>query len=171
MQISRYLLSILFVALLLSLASCRSSESRIMHQYIHEAEDKLGVKIEKKDYVPLYLEVADWLGAPYCYGGTSKKGVDCSGFTCAIYQKAYDQKIPRNSERQYDYSKRKIKKEALKEGDLVFFTVKNAKSTVSHVGIYLKEGKFAHASNRGVIISNLDERYWQQNWVSGGRTK
>ncbi len=172
MPISRYLLSSLSAILLLSLASCRSSESRIMRRYIHEAEDKLGMSIEKKDYFPLYLEVADWLGTPYRYGGMSKNGVDCSGFTCAVFQKAYDRRLPRNSQQQYEFSKRKIKKEALKEGDLVFFTGKNAKSSVSHVGIYLKEGKFAHASsNRGVMISELDESYWQQNWVIGGRTR
>ncbi|MFA6872654.1 MAG: C40 family peptidase [Bacteroidaceae bacterium] len=143
-----------------------------MHQYIQKAEDKLGMSIDKKDYFPLYLEVADWLGTPYRYGGTSKNGVDCSGFTCAIFQKAYDRKLPRNSKQQYELSKRKIKKRALKEGDLVFFSAKNAQNTVSHVGVYLKEGRFAHAStSRGVIISSLYENYWQQNWVCGGRTR
>ena len=66
--------------------------------------------------------------------------------------------------------KNKIKKNKLQEGDLVFFHNGRKKKKATHVGIYLKNGKFIHAStSRGVIISRLNEDYWQKHWLSGGR--
>ena len=60
----------------------------------------------------------------------------------------------------------------LREGDLVFFTSRASRKKVAHVGIYLKDGKFIHAStSQGVIVSNLREKYYTQHWLCGGRIK
>ena len=64
----------------------------------------------------------------------------------------------------------KIARRNLREGDLVFFTSRSSRKKVAHVGIYLKDGKFIHAStSRGVIISSLNEDYYRKHWLSGGR--
>ena len=98
------------------------------------------------------------------------RGVDCSGLTSAIYKKVYRKELERNSEDQRKKDCRKVKKGKLKEGDLVFFHNGRKKKRATHVGIYLKDHKFIHAStSQGVIISTLDEEYWKKHWLSGGR--
>ena len=126
--------------------------------------------IKMDDNHSLYVEAAGWLGVPYRSGGTNKRGVDCSGLTSSIYKKVYHKKLERSSEEQRKKDCRKISKGKLREGDLVFFHNGRKKKRATHVGIYLKNGKFIHAStSRGVIISNLNEDYWKKHWLSGGR--
>ncbi|MCX8081454.1 MAG: C40 family peptidase [Bacteroidia bacterium] len=110
----------------------------------------------------LYRFISEWYGTPYSYASCSKAGVDCSCFTNMLYQRIYNINLPRSSKEIYEKC-HKIKKNELKEGDLVFFNT-NGKG-VSHVGIYLKDGKFVHASTKkGVIISRLDEDYYQKTY-------
>lgn len=154
------------------LSGCGTSQSRVINRAISDAERKLGMSIGHKDYFPLYLEVADWLGTPYRYAGSTKRGTDCSGFTFSIVKDAYGKNIERSTRDQLKKSVNRIRKHSLREGDLVFFTSKGAKGDVAHVGIYLKERKFAHASStKGVIVSDLNEAYWDANWLCGGRIK
>lgn len=163
---------LLCFGLIAFLASCGTSQSRIINRALSDAERKLGMPIGKKDYFPLYLEVADWLGTPYRYAGNTKRGTDCSGFTFAIVRDAYGKKIERSTRDQLKKSVHRIRKHSLREGDLVFFTSKGSKGSVAHVGIYLKNRKFAHASStKGVIVSNLDEAYWEAHWLCGGRIR
>lgn len=104
--------------------------------------------------------------------GPRKKGVDCSGLTSAIYKKVYRKKLCRSSEEQRDRDCKKVLKRNLKEGDLVFFHNGKKKKKASHVGIYLKDGKFVHASTSvGVVVSSLNERYYDKHWLQGGRVK
>ena len=102
--------------------------------------------IDAKDNHRLYIEVADWIGTPYRHGGTTRKGTDCSGFTSAVYKKVYRHKLKRSSEEQRTKNCRKVAKRNLKEGDLVFFHNGRKKRKATHVGIYLKDGRFVHAS-------------------------
>lgn len=119
----------------------------------------------------LYKEVDSWLGTPYKYGGNTKSGTDCSGFVVSVYSKVYGKKLYRSSYQIYDNNCEPIKKRDLREGDLVFFASKKGRR-IDHVGIYLKNNKFAHATNsRGVIISDLDERYWANSFVAAGRVE
>lgn len=114
----------------------------------------------------LKKEVEQWLGVPYKYGGTSKSGVDCSGFCGNIFKTVYDINLGRSAQDIYNQSK-PINKNALKEGDLVFFKINS--SRVSHVGIYLSDNKFVHAStSRGVMISDLTEAYWTKYYYAAG---
>ena len=79
--------------------------------------------------------------------------------------------MPRNTEALKSRSN-KIAKRNLKEGDLLFFTSNRSKRKVAHVGIYLKNGKFIHAStSKGVIVSRLSEDYYNRHWISGGRIR
>ena len=112
--------------------------------------------------------IDEWYGTPYRYGGTSKKGVDCSAFVNFFMSAVYGLDIPRNSKEQYGTAK-KIRKKQLEEGDLVFF---NTRGGVSHVGVYLGHNKFVHAStSSGVTISDLDEEYYDRRYVGSGRVR
>ena len=165
----KHLHYILFLLPLL-LGSCRTATPRYDYQELARASIRLGIDIDMKDNHALYVESANWIGVPYRGGGTTKRGVDCSGLTSAIYKKVYRKELERNSEDQRKRDCRKVKKGKLKEGDLVFFHNGRKKKRATHVGIYLKDRKFIHAStSQGVIISTLDEEYWKKHWLSGGR--
>ena len=132
---------------------------------------QFGIRLTQADNIKLYQTCSGWLGVKYRYGGNSKNGVDCSGLALIIYQQVYHQKIERSTANILSKNCVPIKQNALHEGDLVFF--RTAKSgPPSHVGIYLKNGKFIHASSsRGVIISSLSEPYYIRNWLVAGRVK
>ena len=161
----------IFLLLLpLSMGSCRTIAPQYDYQELARASIRLGIDIDIKDNHALYVESASWLGVPYRGGGTTKRGTDCSGLTSSIYKKVYRKNLERSSDDQRKKDCRKIKKRKLKEGDLVFFHNGKKKKRATHVGIYLKDRKFIHAStSQGVIVSTLDEEYWKQHWLSGGR--
>lgn len=161
----------LFLLLLpLLLGSCRTAAPRYDYQELARASLRLDIDIEMEDNHALYVESSNWLGVPYRGGGTTLQGVDCSGLTSAIYQKVYRKELKRSADEQRKRDCRKMKKRKLREGDLVFFHNGRKKKRATHVGIYLKDKKFIHASSsQGVIISHLDEEYWDKHWLSGGR--
>ena len=161
---------LILYALTFFLGSCRTVTPRYDYQELAHASVRLGIDIEMKDNHALYVESSNWLGVPYRNGGTTKQGVDCSGLTSNIYKKVYRKDLERNSEDQRKKDCRKVKKGKLREGDLVFFHNGRKKKKATHVGIYLKDQKFIHAStSHGVIISTLEEDYWKQHWLNGGR--
>ncbi|NOT51190.1 MAG: C40 family peptidase [Chitinophagaceae bacterium] len=122
------------------------------------------------EYLPnktLLESVDEWYGVRYRTGGNTKTGVDCSGFTVAVYSAVYGIALPRVSREQYRIS-RKISITELQEGDLVFFRTRG--SGVSHVGVYLGNNKFIHASvSRGVMVNSLFESYYVQRFIGAGR--
>jgi cell wall-associated NlpC family hydrolase len=122
------------------------------------------------EYLPnktLLENVDEWYGVRYRTGGNTKTGVDCSGFTVAVYLAVYGIALPRVSREQYRIS-RKISITELQEGDLVFF--KTSGRGVSHVGVYLGNNKFIHASvSRGVMVNSLFESYYVQRFIGAGR--
>ena len=127
----------------------------------------LDTYIENVTNTKLFLEIDEWWGTNYCMGGTTKNCVDCSGFTGNVVRNIYKINLPRTASEQYSASNRVVK-DNLKEGDLVFFKTK--RGYVNHVGIYLCNNKFVHAStSNGVMISDLDEPYWQGKFAGGGR--
>ncbi len=118
----------------------------------------------------LYNFIIDWYGTPYKYGGMNEDGIDCSGFTNILYKEIYKIQLPRVSKDIAENVKRKYTND-LKEGDLVFFSFGKT-GTVNHVGIYLHNNKFVHAStSKGVIISNLTEPYYGDYLVKCGSYK
>ena len=99
-------------------------------------------------------------------GGTSRKGVDCSGLVYQTYRTKFGVAMPRSTEQQSKMGQA-VRKEQLKAGDLVFF--KTGVFT-RHVGMYIDEGDFLHvSSSKGVMISNLDEKYWKRAYWKARR--
>ena len=127
----------------------------------------MGVAVDATSNLKLYKFIYEWIGTPYRFGGNTRKGIDCSAFTKAIYDKVFNTTILRNS-REIFSMVNPLSKEELKEGDLVFFKIKSR--SISHIGIYLGDNRFAHASSsRGVVISNLNEPYYSRYFYKGGR--
>jgi murein DD-endopeptidase / murein LD-carboxypeptidase len=113
------------------------------------------------------LDAIAFLGVPYKYGGNTKQGVDCSGFTCNVYESAVQKKLPRSTKDQYQTGK-PIAKDELQFGDLVFFNTTGRKP--SHVGIYIEDDLFLHASVvTGVSISSLESTYYRNRYVGARR--
>lgn len=112
----------------------------------------------------LRAEVRTWDGTPHVWGGASRAGADCSGFVMRVFEDALEFNLPRTTEEQALVGDR-VSENALSPGDLVFF--RTAPKT-RHVGIYLSNGEFAHASSsEGVQISALDSDYWKRTyWMS-----
>ncbi len=118
-------------------------------------------------FAALKTAVTKWLGVPYKFGGEDKRGIDCSAFTRAVYRDL-DIELPRNSRRQARVG-RKVERTKLQAGDLVFFDMK-FRGRISHVGVYVGEGKFAHAScSKGVTRSNFSGSYYQKRFVKARR--
>jgi len=112
--------------------------------------------------------IDDWYGTPYRLGGTTKKGVDCSAFSQFLFASVYGLSIPRTAREQYNLTSR-ISRTQLNEGDLIFF---NTRGGISHVGVYLQNNKFVHASTSGgVMISDIFDEYWAKKFVGVGRLK
>lgn len=116
----------------------------------------------------LIREAMSWIGTPYVYGGETKDGADCSGFVMMTYKNALGIKLPRTSADQGEFCER-IDKKKLEVGDLVFFHAGKS-DRVNHVGIYVGEGKFIHASSsRGVMISDLEMKYFADRYHHSGK--
>ena len=110
----------------------------------------------------------EWLGTRYLFGGTTKKGIDCSAFTRTMYR-SIGYPLPRTAVAQWDTSEEEVEYDDLQFGDLVFFNTRSA-VYVSHVGIYLGNGMFAHASSRnGVTVSSLESNYYSTHFIGARR--
>lgn len=113
------------------------------------------------------LDVISHLGVPYAFGGSTKNGMDCSAFTSTIYTNAMNRQIPRSTRDQYRVGVG-VSKSSLQFGDLVFFNTTGR--TPSHVGIYIEDDLFAHASvTYGVTISSLESTYYKKRFVGARR--
>ncbi|WP_295798967.1 NlpC/P60 family protein [Mucilaginibacter sp.] len=126
----------------------------------------MGVAMSATSNMKLFHFVYDWIGTPYRFGGSSRKGIDCSAFTKELYSDVFNMDIQRNSRDIFSMVS-PVKRDELKEGDLVFFKIHSRR--ISHVGIYLGNNRFAHASSRGVAISSLDDAYYSRYFYRGGR--
>ncbi|MFN3529923.1 MAG: C40 family peptidase [Bacteroidia bacterium] len=149
----------------LFLISCGSSRSTRTSAQADKAlldkyEGQLGER-PPKSQLAMYRFIDAWYGVPHRLGGSSKQGVDCSGFIFQLYREVYQMEVSRTTSGLHDQSRR-IGKNRLKTGDLVFFSFNGSKK-VTHVGVYLQNGRFVHAStSKGVRIDHLNDAYYSK---------
>lgn len=135
------------------------------------AEEQLGPGISllrAEDWTQVRSELEKYVGTRYKRGGTGREGFDCSGFSRSMYLKLFGIDLPHNARQQFyssQFTRRSIP--SLGIGDLVFFSPTGKKNRINHVGIYLEDGRFIHASSkRGITISSIDKKYWRRRLVS-----
>ena len=117
----------------------------------------------------LVKEARKWLGTKYKYAGETRRGTDCSGMVMSIYRDVAGIKLPRSSREQQVFCQN-VKVADLTPGDLIFFSGTSHGRKVSHVGMYIGNGDFIHASSsKGVIVSNLNQKYYSNHFHSAGR--
>ncbi len=127
----------------------------------------LDASVENLSNVGLLKLIDEWWGTRYCMGGNSKECIDCSAFVQVIISNIYGINLPRTASDQYG-SADKIGLEELQEGDLVFF--RTSGRDISHVGIYMLNNKFVHAStSNGVMFNDLNDVYWREKFKGAAR--
>lgn len=128
----------------------------------------MDVPVEQLNDLPLLQQIDHWWGTRYCLGGDDESCIDCSAFTQTMLRNVYGVAVPRTAHEQYDFSTH-INDQDLQEGDLVFF---KSGHTISHVGLYIGNNKFVHASeSSGVMISDLNDDYWSKKYAGAGRVQ
>lgn len=142
-----------------NLESISSSLSRFVPSY----NEKSSLERDEVMY-----KVIEYLNTPYLWGGTSKRGIDCSAFCQTVMYQALGISIPRTSLEQSKVGV-DVAPEDLKFGDLVFFDTMN-KGRVSHVGIYLEDGYFIHSGSKtGVIVASLNSDFYARTYLKAKR--
>ncbi|QDW24715.1 C40 family peptidase [Pedobacter sp. KBS0701] len=151
------------IALMLFLSSCGTRKYTVKSDSKASKAADAMANLKSK---PLYRFITDWTGVRYRFGGLDKNGVDCSGFAFLLEKEIYGVTLPRISRDQANAVRRKDI-DNLKEGDLVFFSFGG--NDVDHVGVYLNNGFFVHASTtRGVIVDDLTLPAYQKVLVKSG---
>ncbi|HEY4148670.1 MAG TPA: NlpC/P60 family protein [Chitinophagaceae bacterium] len=129
----------------------------------------LDAPVEQLTNLKLLEYIDEWYGTHYRFGGNSKDGIDCSAFSGGLMAAVFGIGLPRMAKDQYNAGLR-VKKSELQEGDLVFFHT--TRKGVSHVGVYVANNKFVHASlNYGVTISDLNDPYYLRTYVGARRAR
>lgn len=173
----KYSISFQLLFIVLFFISCSSNKKVIVNnndsknksELLSKYAELLNTEKKKITNLKLYEFINDWYGTPYKYGGTDKNGIDCSGFVNIFYNDVFNKKIPRTVNDIY-LNSNEINKKELIEGDFIFFKIDSKK--VSHIGIYLINDKFVHASTKkGIMISDLKEPYFNKNFFKFGRIK
>ncbi len=114
----------------------------------------------------LRTEAERWIGTPHHLGGTDSKGIDCSGLVMQIYKRLFNIQLPRMTNDQMRLGS-PVQRSRIQAGDLVFF---RPPRKTRHVGIYLGDGDFVHASkSNGVIISNMNDKFWRNAFWTARR--
>jgi cell wall-associated NlpC family hydrolase len=119
-------------------------------------------------YERMIMQIINYLGTPYKFGGNSRKGVDCSAFTQTIMLEVFNLEIPRSTLGQVKIG-REVPRDELEFGDLIFFNTRR-RQIPGHVGIYLWDKYFAHSSTKhGVILSSMESGYYDRKFYSARR--
>lgn len=160
-ECARHLAVLVMVALL---GGCVSTQGSSTGGRYVDGDSRSGTTAQERVEPLIRNEVARWDGTPHVLGGSSAAGMDCSAFVQRVFANVFDLELPRTTEEQVNAGRR-VNWSELQAGDLVFF---QPPTKTNHVGIYLKDGEFAHVSSTdGVSISELDVPYWRTAyWTS-----
>ena len=162
-----------FVVLILSLAFTSCLNLRPLPRYTHSISTSTVEELKHRVHnrpERLGKVVKSYLGVPYKWGGVTREGMDCSAFVRATFRKTYGIELPRTSKQMFQLGEKISKETNLKPGDLVFFKNTYSGNGISHVGIYLGRGEFAHASSsRGVTITPMSNPYFVKRYAGSKR--
>ena len=115
------------------------------------------------------LAAGSWIGTPYRTGGTTREGADCSGFAKSLHSEVTGIQLPRTTGQQWEQGQ-EVPVNAVRPGDLLFFQTLRGQDAVSHVGVVVGQGEFAHAgTSSGVVFAEYDQGYWQRRLVGARR--
>ncbi|STJ10504.1 lipoprotein [Escherichia coli] len=139
----------------------------VKHHHWQASQDEFENLVRNVDVKSRIMDqYADWKGVRYRLGGSTKKGIDCSGFVQRTFREQFGLELPRSTYEQQEMGK-SVSRSNLRTGDLVLF---RAGSTGRHVGIYIGNNQFVHAStSSGVIISSMNEPYWKKRYNEARR--
>lgn len=165
----RYLLLLIIISI--SFTSCKSKQTAKVATKKSTSSKKRTTSKASPEIYNIIKHAESFKGTRYKYGGTTKRGMDCSGLIYVSFQKA-DVSIPRTT-RDLSSHGNWVDLKKVKKGDLLFFATKKNSRKVNHVGIVTSTKKgieFVHAStSKGVITSSLSERYWYHAFVQARR--
>lgn len=159
----------LIITLLLSACNSPNSplyktQSNSLYQVSQAEFEQLVRNVEIK--TKILEQYANWRGVAYRFGGTTKKGIDCSAFTQRMFSEQFGVDLPRSTDEQ-QYTGHWVRQQNLRPGDLVFF---RTGPTNRHVGIYIGNDKFVHAStSSGVTVSAINDDYWSKRYYAARR--
>lgn len=170
-RMKNYLKSAVFAIFSLILTACSSSPHTNGSERVYSGGGKI-VRGSLDDPIMVISNLSEhqreWHGTRYRLGGTTKKGVDCSGFMQLTFRELFGIMLPRTTSEQAKTG-RQISKDELRTGDLVFFKTGRGPNG-KHVGVYVKDGQFLHASTKGgVIYSDLSSPYWSRTFWQARR--
>ncbi|MBL4653226.1 MAG: C40 family peptidase [Flavobacteriales bacterium] len=156
-----------FASILFSISLIGVSQPILLDSAETKYFAELGFEIDSTSNYKLFDFVCQWTETPYKYAGKSLSGVDCSSFAKALHWEVYNIRLLGNSTA-LPSECMPVEQNELKQGDLIFFNIYGAK--ISHVGVYLGDNKFVHASTKlGVTINDLSEKYYAKRYFSAGR--
>lgn len=125
------------------------------------------MSISNLDQARMMRQLSRWMGVPYKLGGETEDGIDCSAYTMLIYKNSIGRQLPRSSAEQFTLGSA-VEYQDLKFGDLVFFNTTG--ESASHVGIYMGDDLFAHASvSLGVTVSSIESPYYKKRYEGARR--
>lgn len=152
-----YLILFALTLIVLAFTACQTTTKTVKNEDYDYKESKFTIE--------LIREAEKYIGIPYCYGGSTNKCLDCSGFINLVFSQ-FGIALPRTASDIYDFAY-KVDISEVKAGDLVFFKSKNK---INHVGIYINRGEFIHSSSsKGVTKNSLSENYYSTHFFGAGR--
>lgn len=170
----RFNIKLTVFAILLGLLSACSSTSSNSQQKGGRKGGHYGINYKGQINDPIMAitllseQQHSWAGVPYVLGGNSRDGADCSGFVQTTFLERFNIELPRMTVDQVKEGEF-VDKEDIQTGDLVFFKTGRGPNGY-HVGIYVKEDKFLHASTKGgVIYSSLESPFWKRTYWQARR--
>ncbi|MTC59298.1 bifunctional murein DD-endopeptidase/murein LD-carboxypeptidase [Providencia rustigianii] len=155
-----------------SQTTARSSDARMLNATSNDSlamasQDEFEDLVRSVDTKSKIMDqYASWKGVSYRLGGTTKSGIDCSSFVQRTFFEQFGVQLPRTTSEQ-ESSGKSVKRNSLKAGDLVLFKTGRR---MKHVGIYIGDNKFVHAStSNGVIVSEMSNDYWSKRYYASRR--